>query len=138
MIDAPLATLVAVIIAALASILTLVLRIVGDRSAESRATYRKHLEPLIEDLGNSLHMIVACSVLSVRDRDSKNCEYWEKKKAEARTILRRIRPRIRYQLWGLDEGIKALMCLPDWVIVKNDKDYTQPPNGVHPKNETTS
>jgi len=113
--DAPTATLVAALVAAAASLLTLLLKSRTEWRAELRATNRKKLESLVDDLGDAMHKLVACCVLKVRDRSVENRIYWDDRIGEARKTLRRLRPRVRYQLWGLDEGLKAIICLPDWV-----------------------
>lgn len=123
--DSAKATLIASVLAATASLVTLMLRAIADRHAEARSTFRQSLGPAIEELGNALHMTVACSVLSVRDRDTANRSYWDDKKAEARKMLRKLRPRLRYQLWGLDDGIKAMICLADWTGGTNQLEYTR-------------
>ncbi len=123
--DRGLATLLAALAAALASILTLVLRARSDRIAELRAANRDRLEPLLERLGNALYKIVACSVLAVRDSDTSNRAYYDEKKAEAQRELRALRGQVRYQLWGLDAGFKTLLQLPDWVNSKSIPDYDE-------------
>jgi len=123
MVETTTATLIAAAIAAAASIITLVLRLSSDRSAEARRAYREGLGPVIQELGNALHMTVACSVLSIRDQETSNRDYWESRKAHARAALRKLRPQLRYQLWGMDDGLKAMICLPDWVTTNNERDY---------------
>jgi hypothetical protein len=117
--DATSATLIAALVAALASTLGLALRIRADSRAELRRAYRGRLEPILEEIGDALHKIVACSVLAVRDKETENRRYFDSKKREAREVLRRLRPRVRYQLWGLDDGFKTLIALPDCVSASN-------------------
>jgi hypothetical protein len=112
--DAPTATLLAALAAAIASLLTLLLKTRTEWRAELRATNRKKLESLVDDIGDAMHKLVACCILKVRDQDTDNRNYWNDRIDDARKTLRRLRPRVRYQLWGLDEGLKALICLPDW------------------------
>ena len=129
--DAPTATLVAALTAAIASIASLVLRSRSELRAELRETNRKKLESLVDDLGDAMHKLVACSTLRARDRDQANAQYWDSKIVEARTTLRKIRPRVRYQLWGLDEGLKALIALPDWLTSKTATDTSQLLSAAH-------
>jgi len=121
--NATTATLVAASIAATASILTLILRVGSEWRTELRKVNRSRLEPHVADLGDAIHKIVATSVLSVRDERTANVEYWRKLKADARRTLRQLRRTLRYPLWGLDDGIKALICLPDWVTPDDSADY---------------
>jgi hypothetical protein len=104
-------------IAAGASVLNLVLRAHSERRAELRETNRKALEPFAVELGGALHSIVACSYLIVHRRDdSRQQPKWRARAEKARETLRAVRPKVRYQLWGLDEGIQILTRIPDWVV----------------------
>ena len=129
--DASTVTLVAALIAAAASILSLLLRSRSELRAELREINRKKLESLVDDLGDAMHKLVACSTLRVRDKEDANIGYWDSKIHEARTSLRKIRPRVRYQLWGLDEGLKALIVLPDWLNPKPATDLSQLLGAAH-------
>lgn len=113
--DAPAATFVAALVAALASLLTLLLKVVFDRNSESRNTYRQSLAPIIEELGSALHMIVAASVLSLKDTKSEDRNYWNDRASAGRKSLRNIRSKVRYPLWGIDQAIRAMSYLPSWV-----------------------
>lgn len=134
--DASTVTLVAALIAAAASILSLLLRSRSELRAELREINRKKLESLVDDLGDAMHKLVACSTLRVRDKEDANIGYWDSKIHEARTSLRKIRPRVRYQLWGLDEGLKALIVLPDWLNPKPATDLSQLLGAAHRLRET--
>jgi hypothetical protein len=122
-IDGPGATLTAAVVAAVASILTLGVRLGADARAEMRQANRSRLVPLLADIGDSLHKLVACSVLAVRDTDTSNRSYYDGKKREARDSLRKLRAQLRYQLWGLDDGFKTLIALPDWIDARGIADY---------------
>lgn len=111
--DQPTATLIAATIAAVASFISLIHKEGSERSAEHREIVRERLRPLIEELGDSIHKIVACWVMAIKDDDRNNLAYWETKQDEAKQSLRSIRYRTRYQLWGLDDGLKALLSLPE-------------------------
>jgi hypothetical protein len=119
--DAPTATLLAALAAAVASLLTLFVKGRTEWRAELRATNRKKLEDHVDNLGDAIHKILACSVLRVRDQNTDNRNYWDNRIREARKTLRQLRPRVRYQLWGLDDGLKALICLPGWINAQQSK-----------------
>src|SRR5215467_12213045 len=119
--DGPTATLIAASAAAGASLLTLLMKTRSEWRAELRATNRKKLEALVDDVGDAMYKLVACCVLKVRDQDTDNSDYWNGRIGEARKTLRQLRPRLRYQLWGLDDGLKALICLADWIQGKESQ-----------------
>ena len=93
--DATTATLVAASITAIASILTLILRVGSEWRTELRKINRSRLEPHVADPGDALYKIVATSVLSVKDQRTANVEYWRKLKADARKTLRQLRRTLR-------------------------------------------
>jgi hypothetical protein len=104
------ATLIAAVIAAVAS----VAKLFFDRFSENRSSFRALLQPLVADLGESLHGIVAtCNVMSRADSDQRHSNWHTKAKAE-RDKLKALRPKLRYPLWGLDDGLRVLLRLPEW------------------------
>jgi hypothetical protein len=114
-VDKATATLVAAIIAATASLIVLWFRTNHERQVELRVAHRRSLEPYIEDLGESLHQIVASSNILLKPLKEKQRAKWTERARTAQNQLRMLRPKVRYSLWGLDEGIRAICRLPDWV-----------------------
>ena len=104
------ATLIAAVIAAIAS----VARLVFDRFAERRSSMRELLQPLIAEMGEAVYGIVATSTVLVEAETPEKLRAWYAKACREREKLKAIRPKLRYPLWGLDEGIRALQHLPDW------------------------
>lgn len=114
-ISAPIATLLASSIAAIASVVVLVMRLRSGESAEARAAYRDELRPYVQEMGDALYMLVACATLYARDHATKNRDHWNRQLDAAAHKLRGIRFRVRYQLWGLDEGLRSMVFLSFWI-----------------------
>lgn len=104
------ATLVAALIAAIAS----VLKLLFDRFAEGRSSSRQLIQPLIADMGEAIYSVVAtCKVLSESETPQKY-KSWYGKACREREKLKVLRPKLRYPLWGIDEGLRVLERLPEW------------------------
>ena len=104
------ATLIAAVIAAVAS----VSKLLFDRFSENRSSFRALLQPLVAELGESLHGIVStCNVMGRAGGDQRHAN-WHKKAEAERDKLETLRPKLRYPLWGLDEGLRVLIRLPEW------------------------
>ena len=109
------ATLIAAGIAAGASVITLVLQFIEQRSAEMRAAYRTGLHEHLSPLGEAIHQTLACSTILLKANKSEEAyRKWRDRGREAQTKLKGLRIRVRYQLWGLDEGLNTLTRIPDW------------------------
>lgn len=117
-IDRGITTLIAAVIAALVSIISLLVSTSSKFSSEKREINRKRLEPLIEELGANLYGLMATTVLLIRDKNTVNKGYWLRQIEESRKALRRIRLQVRYSLWGLDEGLRMMISLPDLIYSK--------------------
>lgn len=99
-------TLIAAIIAATASIVTLFLNLRAQKSAEIRVSYRDSLKPHIVELGEALHEIVASSnIYLFKTKSDEARENWREKHEKAKDNIKSLRTKVRYQLWGLDKGI---------------------------------
>lgn len=114
-------TLIAAAIAAGCSLLVLVINLFAQWRGELRATYRRSIEKTLAELGEALHQVVACSNVLTRTKPTEARETWKNRASEAKTKLKEIRSAVRYPLWGLDEGIRVLTRLPDWIMHKIDK-----------------
>ncbi len=104
------ATLVAAVIAAIAS----VLKLFFDRFAEGRTSTRQLLQPLIAEMGEAVYGVVATSSVLVEAETPKKFSSWYAKACREREKLQTVRPKLRYPLWGIDEGLRVLQRLPDW------------------------
>ena len=105
------ATLIAAIIAAFASLAKLFF----DRKVEDRNARRKLIEPVISDLAEALYEVLATSKTILLARPGVQSEGWRRRAAEGRARLMKIRPKVRYCLWGLDEGLRVVSRMPGWV-----------------------
>ena len=105
------ATLIAALVAASASVLKLFL----DYFSAGRENHRELLQPLLMELGEAIYGVVATSnIISKARSDEAFSNASIKAKAEQKR-LKDLRPKLRYPLWGLDEGVRVLTRLPDWV-----------------------
>lgn len=115
-IDEGTATLAAAIIAAIFSLLTLL----STRPTEIRAANRKTLETYIPDLSDAIHQLIAISNILLKNKTEESRGNWRQKAEEAKSILKEIRPKIRYSLWGLEDYILSLTRLPDFTLYTLD------------------
>jgi hypothetical protein len=112
-------TLVAAVVAALASVLRLVL----DRLAEGRASNRALVQPLILEMGEAIDGIVAASTALATTETPRTFRSYYTKAFHEREKLKVLRPRLRYVLWGFDEGLLVLERLPVWCArARSDRD----------------
>lgn len=95
------AALVGASIAALASVLTLVLTRWGNRSSELRAAHRTLLYPAIERLGDLIHQVVAVSTIFLtRAEAGQDLAPWRRQGDIVARGLMEIRRAVRYPLWA--------------------------------------
>jgi len=110
--DQPTATFIAAIIAAILSLINLL----SAKETEMRVANRKTLEAFIYDISDSVHQLVAISNMFLKNRTEESRGNWREKAEEAKSILKKLRPKIRYALWGLDEHLLTLTRLPDFTL----------------------
>jgi hypothetical protein len=115
------ATLLAASIAAAAALTSLIVNLLGARRAEMRAAHRQLLGPCLHDLALDLHQILAtATVLRQRALGGQDVRAWIDRGAEAAGRLKELRPRVRYQLAGIDEALRVLSRLPEWIATYRD------------------
>ncbi len=107
-------TLIAALVAAFGVIINTVLTLMNNRRAEYRSASRKILEEEIASLGTAFHEVIATSRILLKSTGEDNLKNWRAKARDAQESLKEIRPRVRYPLWGIDEGLKTLSKVPDW------------------------
>jgi hypothetical protein len=108
------ATLIAALIAAGASAFTVATNLRAQKSAELRASYRESLEPHISELGEALHEIVAATnIYLFKARSDESRGKWRQKHENARDRIKERRTKVRYQLWGIDDGIRIISRVGD-------------------------
>lgn len=124
--SAEIATLIAASLAAAVSIVTLIFTIVSQQAAEVRAAHRQVILSDLAQIGKSLHETVALSNIQLKCLSEPIHKEKYKQAAEAANSLKRLRHEVRYSLWGLDEGLRVLTRLPDWIgHAKNSPETAQ-------------
>jgi hypothetical protein len=110
------ATLIAAVIAAVATVLKLVVDFVSARGSEARAAHRQVLSPHLVEIGTAIHSVVSGAVL-VHERAKRG-----QKPGEADTqagqsgaeLLKRKRLEVKYPLSGTNEALRTLSRAYDW------------------------
>lgn len=110
-----LATLVAATLAAAISLLTLLVTILANRASEARQAQREVILPLLNRFGERIHETTALSNLVLKAESNEAAVKWLHQAMGAASELKKLRRKVRYSLWGLDKGIRALTRLPDWI-----------------------
>jgi hypothetical protein len=110
-------TVVAAIIAAFASVYTMCVNLFAQYYAEMRVAYRKTLEPHLGPLGKSLYETMACSKMLAEKNEETGASRanWKARADTARDTLKAQRLDLRYSLWGLDEPIRVITRVPNWI-----------------------
>jgi len=109
------ATLVAALVAAIASIFTLVINIRAASSAEMRLAHRQALEKYVHELSGAIHSTIATANILTKAKTEPALQNWRDRADEAQAKLKELRILLRYQLWGITDAIGTLSRLPDWV-----------------------
>lgn len=114
----------AIVIAAVAS--GLLGALVGYQR-ELHEAHRQTLGPHVADLGEAIHEVVALSnIVFKRTQQGRDLEDWLADAEAAAKDLKKLRRKLRYPLWGIDEGLRSLSRLPDWVgHVRHDQSKSQ-------------
>jgi len=108
------ATLVAACLAAGVSILNLLLTGSFRKQEEMRAAIRSAASKNLDEVGRLVHEVIALSYVLSKASDQGHKEKHEKAR-EAADRLKNKRLDVRYSLWGIEEGLRALTRIPDWV-----------------------
>jgi len=111
------ATIASAVVAGLVALVVLVANALGQRAGETRAAHRKALEPFIAELGESIYSVLASARtwVQLRDTQAGALAKWEARFRKHKRRLATLRPRVRYTLWGLDEPLRVLIRVPDWL-----------------------
>jgi len=120
--DKSILSVISALVGASSAVIVLALKSRAERLAEYRQTNRERIAPQLEDLGEVLYQIVSSVVLLVNNE--KNKDYYQRLNNKNIRQLRILRKKLRYQLWGLDEGFKALLLLPSIVSENKNTSYT--------------
>jgi hypothetical protein len=107
-------TLIVAGIAAIASLANVFLTRRGALKAELRVARRKSLEPYVVELGESLHQTLACAKVLMMTSSKEASDRWRARGSTAKEKLKTLRPKLRYALPDVDEGLRVLSRIPDW------------------------
>lgn len=114
------ATLIAAAIAAATGVAKLVSDAMSARGSASRAAHRSVLEPHLDELARSIHGVVAGAVVVHRRlQDSKTPGKALENSQAAADALKTYRLKVKYSLPGLDEPLRTLTRVPNWIATYN-------------------
>lgn len=112
-------TLIAALIAALVSVVNLYMTAMFSRRAEMRVAHRELLSRDLNELASAITQAIAVAhelnVIATTGGGAQRRRNWLDKANTVTRTVKTVRPRVRYQLWGLDEGLRTLARVPDWV-----------------------
>jgi hypothetical protein len=114
-ISAPLATLIASLVAALGVVVTLVFTLLNKKGEEYRKAHRDVIADDLKLVGKAIHEVLALANIQLKVISSPQHPERYKAAADAAKRLKERRLDVRYSLWGLDEGFRTLTRLPDWI-----------------------
>lgn len=109
------ATLIAAGIAALVSILNLLLTGTFRKQEEMRGAIRSAAAENLNDIGRLVHEVIALSYVLAKANSDQDHKVKHEKGREAAKSLKTKRLDVRYSLWGIEEGLRTLTRIPDWV-----------------------
>jgi hypothetical protein len=108
------ATVLAAMVAALAALVSALAAIVSARNRESRDSHRALLVQLVSQLGTAIHGTVAsCQVFVIRVRNGGALDIWLERARKSSGRLKKQIPRVKYPLWGIEDGLRVIARLPD-------------------------
>lgn len=112
------ATLAAAAVAAVAATVSLLVTTIAAYHREGREAQRTALQPHLSALADGIHQTVATSFTqhkALAAGSGASAEKWRNLGKAAGAELERVRLEIRYPLPGLDDGLRNLTRVPDWV-----------------------
>jgi hypothetical protein len=118
------ATLVVAGIAAAVSVATLLVTVVSSRRSEQRAAHRATLAPYLPNIASGIHSVMASSQLILRRAESgQTLDSWIQRGAAGASLLKGVRPNVKYPLFGIDEALRTLSRMPEWIATySGDRD----------------
>ncbi len=99
----------AILVAALS-----VAKLLYDRLHEGRAEFRALLRPYLLEYAEAIYGVLACCAVLAKTANPEQRGHWVEKSRKEAEKLALLRPKLRYALWGLDEGFRVLIRLPGW------------------------
>jgi hypothetical protein len=120
MISKQLATLVAAGIAAATALINLVVTISANKRAEFREAFRNSLDDHIHDIADALHQTTSSTIKLCDAEKEEIIDDARGNMMDAQEKLSKLRPKIRYSLYGINYGIKIISRFPKWVDQSHD------------------
>ena len=90
-------TLIAALIAAISSIITLWLNVRSQYSSETRIAQRAVLENFIVELGEAIHETTATSKILLKTKTEEAAKNWRDRSIVAKEKLQSLIPKLRYR-----------------------------------------
>lgn len=115
MISKQVATLVAAGIAAATALINLVVTISANKRAEFREAFRNSLDDHIHDVADAIHQTTSSTNKLFDVEKGESIEDFRDNMREKQEKLNKLRPKIRYSLYGVNYGIKIMSRFPKWV-----------------------
>jgi len=116
-------TLLAALIAALASMISLIGDLFSTWRGELRAAHRNALSPFLAGLGYTLDKLLnACMIFNKTVEGGKLDSSGLQDALSTVSQLNEIRSKVKYPLWGIDLGLDTLLQVPSWL-----RDWTGDP-----------
>jgi len=108
-------TIWAALIAFVASVVNIIVSVFSVRSVEKRRAHRELMTPYMCDLSESMHQMLAASDVHVKASQNGTLNTkWTRLASDSKKTIDESRRRLRYPLWGLDEGLRTLTRTMNW------------------------
>lgn len=86
-----------------------------------RASHRSHLSQFLTELADGIHSCLAsANILHKRATKGQGQGEWVKRGNEGSEKIKDVRPKVRYVLYGLDEPLRVVSRIPEWVATYKD------------------
>jgi len=114
--DVGVSTALAAIVAAVASLLSLLFTVLASKRSELRVAHREIVRPYLEQLSDDVHTVIA-GVVIMRKRAASESDVtaWQAKAKQAGRRIDDVRRKSRYVLPGLDAAFRQLALASDHV-----------------------
>ena len=120
--DKTLWAVVSAVIAATASIISLMVNIFVAYRKEERESYRSFLKDDLKDISSNIHQIMSAAAILTKARTETSAKNWRSRAAIAGAELDKSRIRTRYHFHGISDGFRTLRRVPNWVEHIVDRD----------------
>lgn len=113
------ATLTAALIAAAVSLASLW----WSRRAEERQAIRGALAAFLPELGEGMHVALACAHIIIKRKNSSSLGEWPARGQQAKTQIESARQRGRFLLSGLEDALQVVARAPGWATHARNADF---------------